>query len=39
MEKLADVEYGDLGTPGDDVEALAVVAEPVTGRRSIASRT
>jgi glyoxylate reductase len=26
---LADVEYGDLGTPRDDVEALAVVAEPV----------
>jgi len=26
---LADVEYGELGTPRDDVEALAVVAEPV----------
>jgi glyoxylate reductase len=26
---LADVEYGDLATPRDDVEALAVVAEPV----------
>jgi glyoxylate reductase len=26
---LADVEYGDLGAPRDDVEALAVVAEPV----------
>jgi glyoxylate reductase len=26
---LADVEYGDLGTPRDDVEALAVVAQPV----------
>ena len=28
-EELADVEYGDLGTPRDDVEALAVVAEAV----------
>ena len=27
--KLADVEYGDLGTPRDDVGALAVVAEQV----------
>ena len=26
---MADVEYGDLRTPRDDVEALAVVAEPV----------
>ena len=28
-EELADVEFGELGTPRDDVEALAVVAEQV----------
>ncbi|HEV3480274.1 MAG TPA: NAD(P)-dependent oxidoreductase [Gaiellaceae bacterium] len=30
-DELSHVEYGALDAPGDDVEALAVVAEPVDG--------